>query len=208
MPLRERQKEMTYREIKRVGQRLFYEQDYDDVQVDEIAKQTGISRGTFYLHFANKNELLVSILFDALEAQLECYRLLTSIQKIDLKALRVWLDEFRGSFDERRGSMELFPRVFDQAGGEVVVKHRDRAIAILGERFPAFNLKRLSKKQAERRRALAYILLFELEQVVFTFSTNVGAPNIDLGLDILAERLLAFIHQDNDEVKKTPAKKR
>ena len=46
--------------------RLFYQQGYDDTTVDEIIRDSGTSRGSFYHYFEGKDALLssVSFLFD------------------------------------------------------------------------------------------------------------------------------------------------
>ena len=46
--------------------RLFYQQGYDDTTVDEIIRESGTSRGSFYHYFEGKDALLssVSFLFD------------------------------------------------------------------------------------------------------------------------------------------------
>jgi AcrR family transcriptional regulator len=45
-----------------VGAALFAERAYDDVLVDEVAREAGISRGLLYHYFANKREFFVAIL--------------------------------------------------------------------------------------------------------------------------------------------------
>lgn len=57
--LRARRREQTRREVGEVALRLFAERGYDDVTVAEIAEAAGISRRTFFTHFASKDEVLL-----------------------------------------------------------------------------------------------------------------------------------------------------
>ena len=56
----------TKAKIVSAAWRLFYEQGYDDTTIDEIIKESGTSRGSFYHYFDGKDALLSSLsyLFD------------------------------------------------------------------------------------------------------------------------------------------------
>ncbi|MBM7846411.1 TetR/AcrR family transcriptional regulator [Herpetosiphon giganteus] len=59
--LRERQREERAALILEVAQQLFSEKGYVEASIDEIAARTGIAKGTVYLHFASKEELVVAL---------------------------------------------------------------------------------------------------------------------------------------------------
>lgn len=62
----ERKTHGTQGRIIQAAWRLFYQQGYDDTTVDEIIRDSGTSRGSFYHYFEGKDALLssVSFLFD------------------------------------------------------------------------------------------------------------------------------------------------
>ncbi|XSG77095.1 TetR/AcrR family transcriptional regulator [Herpetosiphon llansteffanensis] len=59
--LRERQREERAALILEVAQQLFSEKGYVEASIDEIAARAGIAKGTVYLHFASKEELVVAL---------------------------------------------------------------------------------------------------------------------------------------------------
>lgn len=70
---KEIEKEARKRDIIDIAARLFSEKDFHEVKVDEIAERVGLSKGTIYLYFENKENLFFSIIIDranALYAQL------------------------------------------------------------------------------------------------------------------------------------------
>ena len=61
-----RGKNQTKKRIVSAAWRLFYEQGYDDTTVDDIIRESGTSKGSFYHYFEGKDALLstLSLLFD------------------------------------------------------------------------------------------------------------------------------------------------
>ena len=61
---KEQEKIARKNEIMEAGLQLFAEKDYHEVTVDEIAERVGLSKGTLYLYFKNKEDLFFSIVQD------------------------------------------------------------------------------------------------------------------------------------------------
>src|SRR5215204_7761596 len=59
--LRERQREERAALILSAAQDVFIDKGYYDASIDEIAARAGIAKGTVYLHFAGKEDLLVAL---------------------------------------------------------------------------------------------------------------------------------------------------
>jgi TetR/AcrR family transcriptional regulator, fatty acid metabolism regulator protein len=59
--LRERQRQERAALILGVAQDVFSDKGYYDASVDEIAARAGIAKGTVYLHFDSKEDLLVAL---------------------------------------------------------------------------------------------------------------------------------------------------
>jgi AcrR family transcriptional regulator len=55
---RERQKIETRQRLYDAALELFQSKGFDAVQIDEIVKLAGVARGTFYLHYQGKEEVL------------------------------------------------------------------------------------------------------------------------------------------------------
>jgi AcrR family transcriptional regulator len=56
------QKEATRERIYAHAMQLFDERGYDDVNIDDIVRGTDIARGTFYVHFPRKDDILLELI--------------------------------------------------------------------------------------------------------------------------------------------------
>lgn len=56
---RKQQAEETRRKLAETALRLYASKGYDRVAVDDICRQAGVSKGTFYVHFKSKDQVLV-----------------------------------------------------------------------------------------------------------------------------------------------------
>jgi AcrR family transcriptional regulator len=86
----------TMRKLSDAGMRVFAERGYHQSRVDDIVRAARTSHGTFYLYFANKEDLLRAL---AVECAQEMEQLAQSIGPIDATpagyaALREFLDDF------------------------------------------------------------------------------------------------------------------
>lgn len=62
LPLKERQRQERERLILQAAEELLLERGYHDTSIDDIAARVGISKGTVYLHFASKDDLVFALL--------------------------------------------------------------------------------------------------------------------------------------------------
>src|SRR6185437_2006254 len=58
--VQDRRVERTQRALREALIRLVLERGWDDVSVQDVCARANVGRSTFYLHFADKEELLVS----------------------------------------------------------------------------------------------------------------------------------------------------
>src|SRR5271166_4577763 len=59
---RERQREDTRQRIYDAAMEIFRRDGFEVARVDDVAKAAGVSHGTFYFHFATKDEVLIQCL--------------------------------------------------------------------------------------------------------------------------------------------------
>src|SRR5215831_8407184 len=62
MRSRERQREDTRQRIYDAAMEIFRRDGFENARVDDVAKAAGVSHGTFYFHFATKDEVLIQCL--------------------------------------------------------------------------------------------------------------------------------------------------
>jgi len=75
---------------------LFHKYGYENVTIKNIVNKTGMSRGSFYAHFKDKDDLLCSAIFEDLDNDYLRYynlRLRSNDQMSPLEALRCFLLE-------------------------------------------------------------------------------------------------------------------
>jgi len=58
---RQREKEQRKKEILDAAELLFFSRNYDEVSMDEIAREVELNKATLYLYFANKEALYAAI---------------------------------------------------------------------------------------------------------------------------------------------------
>nr|WP_243686751.1 helix-turn-helix domain-containing protein [Methanobacterium formicicum] len=54
---REREKEQRRNDILKAAEKLFLSREYDNVSMNDIAREVELSKATIYLYFENKEEL-------------------------------------------------------------------------------------------------------------------------------------------------------
>ena len=69
---REREKEAHRQEILTVAIKVFSEKGYNAATLDEIAQKAEFSKGALYLYFSNKEDILNTILKDAMDRWYTC----------------------------------------------------------------------------------------------------------------------------------------
>jgi len=69
-----RRKEARPEEITAAALELFVERGYAATRLDDVATRAGISKGTLYLYFANKEELFKAVVREALVARMVEFR--------------------------------------------------------------------------------------------------------------------------------------
>ncbi|MBE3560015.1 MAG: helix-turn-helix transcriptional regulator [Ktedonobacteraceae bacterium] len=69
--LRERQRKEREELILKVAEEVLLQKGYHETSMDEIATRVGIAKGTLYLHFARKEDLVVALVRRELTAALQ-----------------------------------------------------------------------------------------------------------------------------------------
>lgn len=104
-PLREAHKELTRESLIDAAQAAFEAKGYIEVTVDDIVRGAGASRGTFYLYFESKADVMKAVL-DRLHASEGHRRLLDHFAALEgptVDALQAWIEEYVDFYEANRG---------------------------------------------------------------------------------------------------------
>jgi TetR/AcrR family transcriptional regulator len=71
---RQREKEQRKTEITDAAERLFFSRDYEDVSMDDIARDVDLNKATIYLYFENKETLFATIVLRGVRIMEEKFR--------------------------------------------------------------------------------------------------------------------------------------
>lgn len=128
----DRRKQRTRRMLKDALIGLILERGYDDLTIQDITERADLRRATFYLHYTDREELLMAALqetFDALTHQVE------HLRHGDSLAGKTDLESFRVTFQHAADNAGLYRIIFASSVGAAITRRiRDYLAAlILGE---------------------------------------------------------------------------
>jgi AcrR family transcriptional regulator len=97
-----KEKEIAARkmDIINTAVRLFSEKDFHEVTVDEIAKEVGLSKGTLYLYFENKENLFFTTIQERTKQLFALIRETVSTQESFITRLRKLISSYLNFFQE------------------------------------------------------------------------------------------------------------
>ena len=110
--LKERQREERERLILQEGEALIVEKGYSDTSMDDIAARVGVSKGTLYLHFASKEDLILAVMETNLRTFADSMNTIIATANTPREKLEgLFRLVYAGSSDERIRMMESLLRV-------------------------------------------------------------------------------------------------
>lgn len=155
MPYTKEHKERTRAKIVESARRLFNRHGFNDVSIDDIMAEAGLTRGGFYNHFDNKEELYAAvvarILDGASEGEWSCEQ--TDAAGLVSGFITAYLS--RAHFENREECCSLMALPSDVARGGEPVKRAYRQVF----EYMAGNLEKGLPVPDSRRRGLALATL-------------------------------------------------
>jgi TetR/AcrR family transcriptional regulator len=71
---KEREKEYRKMQILEAGEKLFLKKGFENVTMDDIAKECELSKGTLYLYYKSKDELFYTLILKGIEILISMFR--------------------------------------------------------------------------------------------------------------------------------------
>lgn len=95
MPYSKEHKQQSREKILASASRLFPRKGYDSVSIDMLMDDAGLTRGAFYNHFRNKDEVYAeAIIYASLRSPI-------SLEKAKASSLKIWFDKTIGRYMSR-----------------------------------------------------------------------------------------------------------
>jgi AcrR family transcriptional regulator len=164
--LREAQKQFTLEKLVASAREVFHQKGYNAATIDDIVDAAGASRGTFYLYFHSKGEVLGKIFAeDHIE---DVLRLLQSfpaeitrkslqdwigryldLYRRDRLTIRAWIQAGSREAELRASSLTMMDRVIDGLAAKVLASRKGEGLTC-------------SRKEARTRSLLMFVQMQEI----------------------------------------------
>jgi AcrR family transcriptional regulator len=122
----------TMRKLLDAAVAVFAAKGYHAARVDDIVKKAGTSHGTFYLYFANKEDLFRALTEDVAGQMIQLVDALDHLEPgpVGRAALREWLDLFSEMYDHYRPVVRAWTEI--ETDGTKLGRVGDRMFRDLG----------------------------------------------------------------------------
>lgn len=181
----------TVRKLLEAGMIEFEERGFNGVRVDDVVKRAGISHGTFYLYFANKEDLFKALLRDALhdmEIVAGDFPVVTS-DGTGLRLLREWVRKFSGAYASHGTVLRTLSSA--NAPGEMFADGLQLFFSITEAMTTGMTAAAIAAGHHQENAELtAFACLMMLERVNFVMTTEVELPE-DMMTDKIADIMFA-----------------
>jgi AcrR family transcriptional regulator len=181
----------TVRKLLEAGTAEFEERGFNGVRVDDVVKRAGISHGTFYLYFANKEDLFKALLRDALhdmEVVAGDFPVVTS-DATGLRVLREWVRKFSAAYAAHGTVLRTLSSA--NAPGEMFADGLQLFFSLTEAMTTGMTAAAAAAgRHQENAELTAFACLMMLERVNFVMTTEVELPE-DLMADKIADILFA-----------------
>ena len=105
--LKEQEKMARKEAIINAAMLMFSQKDFHDVTVDDIAEQVGLSKGTLYLYFKNKEDIFYSMIFEKAKLLLQKLEVTIKTETQFIPCLNQFVNTSLMFFQEHKGFFKI-----------------------------------------------------------------------------------------------------
>jgi AcrR family transcriptional regulator len=167
----------TVRKLLEAGVIEFEDRGFNGVRVDDVVRRAGISHGTFYLYFSNKEDLFKALLRDALhdmEIVAGDFPVVTS-DSTGLTVLRQWVRKFSAAYATHSTVLRTLSSA--NAPGEMYADGLKLFFNITEAMTTGMTAAaEAAGRHTEHAELTAFACLMMLERVNFVITTEVQLP--------------------------------
>lgn len=129
-PLKERQRQEREALILQVAEEVLLEKGYYETSIDEIASRVGIAKGTVYLHFPSKEDLVVALMMREIRQLIENVERIAGTAGSAQSKLELILQNLYGNFAKRA---QLISGMLHNATPHQLKEHGKRVMSVWEE---------------------------------------------------------------------------
>ena len=193
----QRRREKTRSAILLAAREVFASANYLEARVEDIFRKAGVSRATFYTHFASKLELALAIYDEIAPQTAALFDRLPALAPQGLAAVRSWLLAFVDIHVEHRYVTPLIAQLqlFETDFRRRILSDAEHLIDRLGAGgSPAFLRAQGADAAARRQRMRARLLMNRVAAVCAEVARNeITGEEAELCMDLVAAELLEFM---------------
>ena len=194
--LQREQRRQTNEAIISAAVKLFSAKLYNEVSVDDLVREAGVSRVSFYAHFDGKLSLAFAIWNQSISEWDEIYDLLATLTPGNVAEASDWIERLRAKY--RQGGLvpSLFAQVdlFEDEFRKRLQAVRDATIDRLASRgAPGFTRTQGDSVQARLARAHAHLIFQRIDQLCHDLVLCAPVAYADALTRMAALELAAFL---------------
>jgi len=177
---RAEQKEATRAHVFAHALRLFDERGYDAVSVEDVVRAAGVARGTFYVHFPTKDDVLIELIRQS-DAKI-CARMRAARAKTFKDVLRATAKAFADNWRKRRA---LLPHAGAVAMRRIAGVAGEREVQPLRVELVTHVARAIERKELRATlppQMLADVFLLDVFSALMAWAAA-GAPKLELVMD-------------------------
>jgi AcrR family transcriptional regulator len=186
--LRDAQKRLTLERLIEAAREVFHKKGYAQATIDDIVDTAGASRGTFYLYFHSKGEVLGKIFAE--EHIEEVIRLLDKFPtEVSRESLTKWIESYLRLYRRQR----LTIRAWIQAGSREA-ELRASSLAMMDRVLDGLATKVLDNRAAhglacskEEARIRSLLMFVQMQELAFYRYIREYPVNNEMALAVLAD---------------------
>jgi AcrR family transcriptional regulator len=190
---REDQRKHTRRRIVDAARSLFYARGATLVSMEEIARGAQVGRATLYLHFPNKESILLELIAQNLAGVKRIFADLCDLPRLDLRAVQRWLKTYIEALRSHREAARLIQSgigVLEEAGALVHAHHLALA-DMLAERFG------LVDEGTARMQTRLMLAIGRIDAFASAAAAKPPRIDVEVGLDLVGRELLSLIQSQS-----------
>lgn len=188
---REDQRRSTRRRIIDAARACFYEQGTAEVSMEQIARAAQVGRATLYLHFPNKDSILLELLSQNLTGVKRIFADLCTNRRISLKVVQRWLRGYIDTLQSHRDAIRLMHIgiATTEEARKLIHEHHLAIADMLAASFPSLD------DGTARGRTRLMLMISRIDDFASAAAAIPPRINPEAGLELVSRELVALIEE-------------